>query len=107
MPAGLIGKFASMVARALARVAWSVVVGLRFSVAGANRLKTGPNWATTVPAPSDRFCAGARNWPMSNWMSDGVLAARVGRWGAQARPSNIAICDPRNPAALALRAVRR
>src|SRR5437870_4601597 len=96
-----------MVARALARVAWSNVVGLRFSVAGANRLKTGPNAATTVPAPSDRFTGAARNWPMSNWMSEKVLAARVGRWGITARPSNIAICDPRNPAALALSAVRR
>jgi len=65
-----------------------------------------PKSARTLPEPSLNVCAGCTNAPMSNWMSEGELAASATRCGI-ATPSNSAICDIRKLAVPAFMAVRR
>src|SRR6266566_1096023 len=94
-PDGLKAKCDSIVFSALANTVWSLWLGTRLNVAGTKYVITGPNWATTLPAPLLNVCAGLMKFPMSNWIAGSVVAAGVvdpvaaaARFGVNATCSN-------------------
>src|SRR6266568_3887078 len=95
-PDGLKSKCDSIVFSALANTVWSLWVGVRLNVAGTKYAITGPNWATTLPAPLSSVSGPLMKFPMSNWIAGSVVAAGVAvRVAAPARLGVNATCSNR------------
>src|SRR6266568_1108102 len=113
-PDGLKSKCDSIVFSALANTVWSLWVGKRLNVAGTKYCITGPNWATTLPAPLSRVSGPLMKLPISNWIAGSVVAAGVvdpvaaaARFGVNATCSNRATWAAKATPKPAFNALRR